>query len=104
MYEPTLRTFDLNIPVIAIPEAAATIRPWNHFKSICPSYDLDSSAKTWRSPELHPEYLPDWLTLIRLPGHVILNFCTALVWTYETNTNEEKHETILISLHGIYLD
>ncbi|QPC76867.1 hypothetical protein HYE68_007619 [Fusarium pseudograminearum] len=99
VHEPTLRTFDPNIPVVATPEAAAVIRPWNHFKTISLSHDLDSSAKTWRSPELHPDYLPDWLTIIRLPGHTILNFCTALVWTHE-----DVHETILLSPHGTHLD
>ncbi|RGP81278.1 hypothetical protein FLONG3_422 [Fusarium longipes] len=104
VHEPTLRMFDSNIPVIATPEAADVVRPWNHFKTICLSRDLQSSAKTWRSPELHPEYLPDWLTVLRLPGHVILNFCTALVWTHEDDTNDEVHETILLSPHGTYLD
>jgi hypothetical protein len=99
VHEPTLRTFNPNIPVIATPEAASIIRPWDHFKTICLSHDLVSSAKTWRSPELHPDHLPDWLTIINLPGHHILNFCTALVWTHE-----EVHETILMSPHGTHLD
>ncbi|KAJ4267246.1 hypothetical protein NW762_003349 [Fusarium torreyae] len=103
VHEPTLRTFDLDIPVIATPEAAAIIRPWNHFKTICLSHDLDSSAKTWRSKDLHAELLPDWLTVIRLPSHAVLNFCTALIWTHETDM-EEIHETILISPHGTHLD
>ncbi|KAF4997573.1 hypothetical protein FGRMN_3778 [Fusarium graminum] len=104
IHEATLRTFDENIPVIATPEAAAIVQPWNHFKTVSLSRDLDVSAKTWRSPELHPEYLPDWLTVFRLPGHATLNFCTALIWTHETEPGQEVHETILSSPHGMCLD
>ncbi|KAM0347349.1 hypothetical protein ACHAPU_004869 [Fusarium lateritium] len=104
VHEATLRTFDENIPVIATREAAAVVKPWNHFKIVSLSHDLDVSAKTWRSPELHAEHLPDWLTVLRLPGHSTLNFCTALIWTHETETGEEVHETILGSPHGMCLD
>ncbi|KAF5679417.1 hypothetical protein FHETE_834 [Fusarium heterosporum] len=104
VHEATLRTFDENIPVIATREAAAVVQPWKHFKTVSLSHDLDISAKTWKSPKLHPEYLPEWLTVLRLPGHATLNFCTTLIWTHETETGEEVHETILSSPHGMCLD
>ncbi|WZH43033.1 hypothetical protein QYS62_004035 [Fusarium acuminatum] len=104
VHEATLKTFDENIPIIATPEAAAVVKPWNYFKTISLSHDMDISAKTWRSPELHPENLPDWLTVLRLPGHAILNYSTALIWTHQTEDNEEVHETILGAPHGTYLD
>ncbi|KAM0471678.1 hypothetical protein ACHAP7_008942 [Fusarium lateritium] len=104
VHEPTLRTFDENIPVIATPEAAAIVKPWNYFKTISLSHEMDITAKTWRSPELHPEHLPDWLTVLHLPGHAVLNFSTALIWTHQTENNEEIHETILGAPHGTRLD
>ncbi|KAF4943190.1 hypothetical protein FSARC_14993 [Fusarium sarcochroum] len=104
VHKPTLLALDGSIPVIATPEAAAIVRPWNHFQTIGISHDFNSSEKSWRSPEFHPGLLPDWLTTVRLAGHAELNFCTALVWTHLTDANEELHETILISPHGTRLD
>ncbi|KAF4445553.1 hypothetical protein F53441_10721 [Fusarium austroafricanum] len=100
IHKPTLLTFDPRIPVIATPEAAAIIKPWSHFTTISLSHDLDSPTTVWKSPDLHPENFPDWLTVLRMPGHAELNFCTALIWSHQTDTNEEIHETIIISPHG----
>ncbi|KAJ4256022.1 hypothetical protein NW762_009096 [Fusarium torreyae] len=104
VHEPTLRTFDRHIPVIATPEAAAIVRPWKHFDTVGIIHDLDSSAKSWRSPGLHPQHLLTWLTIIRLPGHATLNFCNAIIWSHLEGASDEIHETILISPHGTRLD
>ncbi|KAM5342773.1 hypothetical protein ACJ41O_013739 [Fusarium nematophilum] len=104
LHEATLRLFDPSIPVIASPEAAGIVRPWNHFKTIKLIQDLGPSAESWRSPELHPgDPLPSWLTPIRLPGHAVLNYCLAIVWTHPTDTGDEAHEVILQSPHGTRL-
>ncbi|KAF5006466.1 hypothetical protein FDECE_7153 [Fusarium decemcellulare] len=104
VHEPTLRLFDGNIPVIASPEAAAIVKPWNHFRTIGTIHDINSSIKSWRSPELHPEHFPDWLTIVRMPGDAVLTFCNAIVWTHLTDTNQEVHETLMVSPHGTRLD
>ncbi|KAF5007633.1 hypothetical protein FDECE_6066 [Fusarium decemcellulare] len=104
LHEPTLRSFSGDIPIIAVPKAADIVRGLNHFKTIRTIQDLDSSAKSWRTPELHPgDPLPTWLTPIRLSGHHILNFCLATTWTHTVN-GEEIHEVIFSSPHGTRLD
>lgn len=101
IHEATLRTFSKDIPVIATPEAANTVRPWGHFETIKLIKDLEPSTKSWRTPELHPgEPLPSWLTPIRLPGFSVINFCLAIVWTHPTDDEGEVHEVILSSPHG----
>ncbi|KAM0435039.1 hypothetical protein ACHAPT_003128 [Fusarium lateritium] len=101
VHESTLRSFPKDIPVIATPEAADIVRPWGHFETIKIIQSLDPSAKSWRTPELHPgEPLPPWLTMIRLPGFAVLNFCTAIIWTHSIDSEGEVHEVILTSPHG----
>ncbi|KAJ4328467.1 hypothetical protein N0V84_001151 [Fusarium piperis] len=101
VHEATLRKFSKHVPVIATPEAADIVRPWDYFETIKLIQDLDPSATSWRTPELHPgEPLPSWLTPIRLPGFAVLNFCLAIVWTHPTGSEDEVHEVILSSPHG----
>lgn len=98
--EPTLRTFDPKIPVYATPEAAAIVRRWNYFEQLTETRDFDPAAGTgWRT--LHPGGgLPDWLTVFRLPGHRVLNFATAIIYSGEDGQNE----ALLYSPHGIRAD
>jgi hypothetical protein len=104
IHEPTLRLFDSRTPVIATPEAAALIKPWNHFTDVHHIPNLDVSVTSWRTPDLHPGGLPSWLTVIRLPGHMELNFVTALVWTHLAEDDNEIHEVIFHTPHGTRLD
>ncbi|KAM4065192.1 hypothetical protein HRG_004471 [Hirsutella rhossiliensis] len=105
LHEATLRTFDKQIPVIATPEAAKILQTWGHFRNIALIHDLPASAKSWRSPELHPGgNLPGWLTPLRLPGHAELNFCLAIIWTHLDEAGVETHEALLNSPHGTRLD
>ncbi|KAF7562861.1 hypothetical protein G7046_g1271 [Stylonectria norvegica] len=103
--EATLRLFDKRIPIIATAEAAAIVRPWGYFDTINPLHDLGVSNTSWRVPELHPgSPLPSWITPLRLPGHAVLNFCLAFIWTHDTLDGQEVHEAILTSPHGTLLD
>ncbi|KAF7324933.1 hypothetical protein MKEN_00535600 [Mycena kentingensis (nom. inval.)] len=98
MHEGTLRTFDASIPVFATPQAAGTIHAWNHFSTVVTTKDFGVSAtnEPWRA--YHPGApLPDWLSVFRIPGHSVLNFATAMVWS----PTSEQHEAILYSPHGI---
>jgi hypothetical protein len=75
-HEPTIRLFDPDIPVLATPEVQATIKPWNHFSNILTIPSLEASAKSWRTPNLHPgDSLPSWLTPIRLLGPPRAQLC-----------------------------
>jgi len=104
LHEPTLRLFDSRIPVIATPEAAAIIRPWNYFSAIHLIPDFNTSIESWRAPDFHSGGFPSWLTPIRLPGHAELNFVTALVWSHLAKDGSEIHEAILQTPHGTKLD
>lgn len=105
VHEATLRLFNENIPIIATPEAANVVKPWNHFKTLTTIQDLGASSKTWRDPALHPgDPVPSWFTPVRVPGHSELNFCTALVWTHVADDGREVHEAIINSPHGTRLD
>ncbi|KAK4443341.1 hypothetical protein QBC34DRAFT_212361 [Podospora aff. communis PSN243] len=101
--ERTLRTFGPDVPVFATPEAAAIIRPWNHFCHVAQTRDLDPACPgTWR--DLRPEggaLLPTWLSVFRLTGHHELNFATAIVWA---DAVSDAHEALLYSPHGIRVD
>jgi hypothetical protein len=107
--ERTLRTFHADIPVFATAEAAAIIRPWNYFRHVVQTRDLDPANPTWR--DLRPDgdaQLPDWLAVFRLVGHRELNFATAIVYSSAADTDssngEQKHEVLLYSPHGIRID
>ncbi|CAM1509698.1 Fc.00g000330.m01.CDS01 [Cosmosporella sp. VM-42] len=104
LHEPSLRLFDKRIPVVATPEAAKIVNPWGHFDTVDLIHDLDPTAETWHSPELHPDALPSWITAIRLPGHHELNFCWALIWSHISENESEVHEAIIASPHGTRLD
>ncbi|OAA41344.1 hypothetical protein NOR_05422 [Metarhizium rileyi] len=105
VHEATLREFHGNVPVVATPQAARIIKPWNHFSTIDIIHNLDHAAASWRAPHLHPgPSLPPWLTVLHLPGHREMNFCTAIVWTHTQQDGDatvEVHETILTSPYGI---
>ncbi|KAM0221394.1 hypothetical protein ACHAQD_005303 [Fusarium lateritium] len=101
LHPQTLKSFPPDIPVIATPPGIKVIKPWNHFKTIRAISNLDASATSWQTPNLHPgEPLPNWLTPIFLPGRAELNFVFAIIWTH-TVDNEEIHEVILDSPHGV---
>ncbi|KAH6887420.1 hypothetical protein B0T10DRAFT_70985 [Thelonectria olida] len=105
LHEPTLRLFNKNIPVIAIPEAVDIVKPWGHFESISTIKNFDPSFTSWQDSGLHPgEPLPSWLTPIRMPGHHELNYCLALVWSHADDSGEEVHEVMFQSPHGTRLD
>lgn len=105
LHEPTLRLFDPSIPVICIPEAAAVIKPWQHFTTIKTISNFDGSVPSWRDGNLHPgSPFPKWLTPLRLPGHHELNYVTALIWTHQNTTGTDIHEAILQTPHGTRLD
>ncbi|KAG8672701.1 hypothetical protein FPOAC1_005984 [Fusarium poae] len=104
LHPPTLKSFPPDIPVIATRPGAEIIETWNHFKTVRVINDLDPSATSWQSPDLHPgEPLPKWLTPIFLPGSSILNFVFTIIWTH-TVDGQEVHEAILDSPHGIHLE
>ncbi|KAJ9498032.1 hypothetical protein H2202_006635 [Exophiala xenobiotica] len=104
-HEPTLRLFDPDIPVLATPEVQAIIKPWNHFSNIMTIPSLKASAKSWRTPDLHPgDPFPLWLTPIRLLGHHELNYVTVFIWTHPNGKTNEIHEAILQTPHGTKLD
>ncbi|KAK5651326.1 hypothetical protein OQA88_12559 [Cercophora sp. LCS_1] len=96
LHEATLRTFDPAIPVFAAPEAAAIAKTWNHFTNITLTQDLLPGKN---SADLHPDGLPGWLNVFRLPGHHELNFATAIVYSALGES-----EAILHSPHGIRTD
>ncbi|KAF7304314.1 hypothetical protein HMN09_00833200 [Mycena chlorophos] len=100
MHEPTLRTFDAKIPVLATSEAAATVSGWKHFENLTMSRDFDPLAgQPWTA--YHPGApLPDWLNVVRLKGHHELNFATAIVYSPSPTVNE----VIFYSPHGIRTD
>ncbi|KAK8920015.1 hypothetical protein VCV18_008848 [Metarhizium anisopliae] len=105
LHEATLREFHGNVPVIATPQAARIIRPWNHFCTVAVIHDLKPAATSWRVSDLHPgPCLPPWLAVLRLPGHREMNFSTAIIWTHMEDDGTEVHETILTSPHGTLLD
>ncbi|SPO01706.1 uncharacterized protein DNG_04379 [Cephalotrichum gorgonifer] len=100
----SLMLFNPRIPVFATPQAAAIVDSWGHFETVRVTGDLYAGAKTWRSPDLHPGgTLPSWLAILRLRGHIELHSCTSIVWTH-TVENNEIHEAIIITPHGIHLD
>ncbi|KAH9896151.1 hypothetical protein F4778DRAFT_745307 [Xylariomycetidae sp. FL2044] len=100
MHEPTLRTFNPTIPVFASPDSAPTINSWKHFDTVVVQQDMKPGSGLWQ--DLHPgTLLPTWLTVFRLEGHFALNFASAIVWT---DGSTGKHEAILSSPHGIYVD
>ncbi|KAL6916581.1 hypothetical protein FSST1_008076 [Fusarium sambucinum] len=104
LHPPTLKLFPPDIPVIATRPGAEIIDTWNHFKTVRVISDLDPSATSWQTPDLHPgEPLPKWLTPIFLPGSSILNFVFTIIWTH-TVDGREVHEAILDSPHGIHLE
>ncbi|WZH49813.1 uncharacterized protein QYS62_011028 [Fusarium acuminatum] len=101
LHPQTLKSFPADIPVIATPPGINVIKPWNHFKTIRTISNLSPSATSWQTPDLHPgEPLPKWLTPIFLPGRSELNFVFAIIWSH-TVDNEEIHEVILDSPHGV---
>lgn len=106
MHQPTLLTFDRSIPVFAAKEAYQTIRSWGHFEHVFLQQDFDPDMDGgWQS--IHPgSPLPEWLTVFRLKGHAELNFATVIVWSHEdgAEVNQQKHEAILMSPHGIKVD
>lgn len=106
VHEPTLRLFDPAIPVIASPEAAQIVQAWNHFTTVRLIRDFPTDARSWQSPDLHPgEPLPTWLRPLRLPGSQELNYCLTIVWTHcVINSQEEIHEAIFQTPHGMPLD
>lgn len=105
VHQPTLRLFDKRIPVIAASDAVDEIKPWGHFETIISVRDLDSSNKSWRTPELHPGApLPSWLTAVRLTGQHVLNYCMAIIWTHTTDDGLEVHEGFFDSPHGSHLE
>jgi hypothetical protein len=90
--------------VIATPQAARIIKPWNHFNTIDIIHNLEPAATSWRTSDLHPgPHLPPWLAVLRLAGHRDVNFCTAIVWTH-VDAGVEVHESMLTSPHGTLLD
>lgn len=96
LHAPTLKTFDKRIPVFAAGTADEIVRGINHFDVVHTNKDLEPRSKDWKS--LHPGgALPEWLTIFRMTGHHILNFCTAMIWSQ----SPDKHEAILYSPHGI---
>ena len=100
-HEPTLRLFDRRIPVIATPEAAAIVEPWGHFETVRKISNFEAVGSTWQDPALHPGApLPSWLSLMRIPGHHELNYCTVLIWTHADENGSEIHEAIIQSPHG----
>ncbi|KHN98296.1 uncharacterized protein MAM_04057 [Metarhizium album ARSEF 1941] len=107
VHEATLREFHGNVPVIATPQAARIIKPWNHFSTVAIIRDVQPAVDTsWRASELHPgRGLPPWITVLRLPGHREMNFCTAIIWTHmDDDDGIEVHESIFTSPHGTLLD
>ncbi|KAF3762648.1 hypothetical protein M406DRAFT_294404 [Cryphonectria parasitica EP155] len=105
MHQASLVTFDPDIPVLTTPEAAATMRSWDHFKNITTMHDFDpaSEQEGWQS--LHPGgALPQWLSVFRLKGHAVLNFATGIVWSHDSDDGHRQHELVLNSPHGIRAD
>jgi hypothetical protein len=104
LHPPTLKSFPPDIPVIATPPGAEIIETWNHFQTIRVINNLNPSATSWQTPDLHPgEPLPKWLTPIFLPGKNILNFVFTIIWSH-TVDGQEVHEAILDSPHGVHLE
>ncbi|KAF5659568.1 hypothetical protein FHETE_9352 [Fusarium heterosporum] len=101
LHPETLKSFPPHVPIIATPPAVDVIKPWKHFKTIRVISNLSPSATSWKTPDLHPgDPLPTWLTPIFLPGRSELNFVFAIIWSH-TMGNEEIHEAILDSPHGV---
>lgn len=124
LHRPTLEGFDGRIPVFATAEAAPTIRGWGHFDTVVETRDYkryggddNSSAggatglsgvpaadkrAHWKS--FHPGGpLPEWLSVFRLVGDWYVELATVVVWSHgsENNKNEQQHEFIINTPHGI---
>lgn len=96
LHAPTLQTFDPSIPVFAAGTADEIIRGLNHFDAVYSNKDLQPGSGDWKL--LHPGGpLPEWLTIFRMTGHHMLNFCTAMIWSPSSG----KHEALLYSPHGV---
>ncbi|KAH6619171.1 hypothetical protein B0J18DRAFT_236720 [Chaetomium sp. MPI-SDFR-AT-0129] len=126
VHEPTLRTFNRDIPVFATAESGALAQKLNHFSHLTFTHDLvggSSPTQSWRS--LRPgqqdsdsssdasstttaaSALPDWLTVFRIPGHHELNHGTAIIYSPpspDPATVPQRHETLLLIPHGIRTD
>ncbi|KAK8091366.1 hypothetical protein PG994_000871 [Apiospora phragmitis] len=108
LHEPSLRQFDRRIPVIAAPEAAATMKGWDYFQTVVPMKDMGNDGSDWQA--LHPNGpLPTWLTPFRLRGKGELNFATALVWSRgfrgeAAEPVQPAHEALWVSPHGMRMD
>lgn len=103
-HKATLETFDPRIPVLATKQAAQLVRPWNHFSRIEVIYDMKDGDKSWLGSEQRVDALPEWLSVVHMPGHHELNFLLALVWTHADKDGETIHEAIVSSPHGVRLD
>lgn len=101
-HEPTLRTFNKNIPVIATSRPAAVVKAWDYFETIRIIPNFDSTAKSWRAAD--SGVLPPWLNFVHLTGRIHLSFCIAMIWTHNTEDGNEIHEVIFDSPHGTPLD
>lgn len=100
MHEPTLRSFDSRIPVVAVSEAAKVIEGWGHFDTVLATQDLGPTrAESWEVVHPGPP-LPPWLNVFRIPGHQSLNFAMAWIWTRD----DGHREAMLLSPHGIRQD
>lgn len=100
----TLATFDPRIPVIATKQAAELIRPWNHFRQVEAIYDMTECDHSWQGSEKRLNTLPEWLSVVHMPGHHELNFLLALIWTHADADGQTVHEAIVSSPHGVWLD
>ncbi|ROW01921.1 hypothetical protein VMCG_05510 [Cytospora schulzeri] len=110
MHQPTLVTFDKNIPVFATPEAAGLLRNWGHFDTVVTTHDFKESEQLgsgWKA--FHPgSPLPPWLSVFRIPGNKELNFATAIIWSHDAVKQDDgivtkapqKHEVLLNTPHG----
>lgn len=105
LHPPTLQQFNKNVPVIASPSAASTLKSLDLFDNIHILQDIPDGCTNWNQPELHAGAFPPWLTLLRLPGTTELSYSLALIWSHTPDGGKEEiHETIIYSPHGTRVD
>ncbi|KAL8366856.1 hypothetical protein RB595_008691 [Gaeumannomyces hyphopodioides] len=105
--EPTLRTFDPVIPVVACgANTHAMVKGWNHFRTVVAAPEVNSpdglgADNGWPQLETSPPgALPSWLSVLRLAGAWI---CSGSMVAWRTSAAEGAvpwRDSILNFPHG----
>ncbi|EJT70291.1 hypothetical protein GGTG_12464 [Gaeumannomyces tritici R3-111a-1] len=106
--EPTLRTFDPSIPVVACDaNTHALVKGWGHFNTIVTTPEvnspdgLDGGGGGWPRLETSPPgALPSWLSVVRLAGAWICSGSMVAWRTSAAQGDAPRRDSILNFPHG----